>query len=134
MWPSECQFIISTGTLQALFIGPLTLDLNEEQFKKFVVNFHQTDNHEMLVSKLLTWYHLLNNIFLILCNAYFHVVGFLFNDEFTWLKGVGLFTIMVGVSYSIGTSKSSILRKQLWYCFVVFFKSLIIMQNETNTL
>jgi hypothetical protein len=58
-----------TGTLQALFIGPLTLDLNREQFKKFVVTLHQTDYRdyamiitmmlvssagEMLISKLLT--------------------------------------------------------------------------------
>uniref|UniRef100_K3Y1H8 Uncharacterized protein n=1 Tax=Setaria italica TaxID=4555 RepID=K3Y1H8_SETIT len=30
--------------------------------------------------------------------AFFMVAVFYFHDEFTWLKGVGLFTIMVGVS------------------------------------
>ena len=119
---------VSHWYISSSIFGPLTLDLNREQFKKFIFTLHQTDYRdyamiitmmlvssagEMLISKLLTWHHLFNNIFLILCNAYsgcsLVVPRWIYLVERCWsLHNHGWWQLFNG------TSKSSILSKILW--------------------
>lgn len=107
MWPCEWQLMFSTG-INLYLLAPLTLDLNQKHFNKFIVNSHDIDEFPLLVWKLL--------LCTICLTLFSDLVQFRLQSSTSMMNLPGWKVLAYSQSwlvlvYSIGTSKSSISSK-----------------------
>lgn len=93
MWSCEWQFMFSTGTNLYLlarwpWIWIENISLNSLLICMILMNF--LCGFGICCCVLFVWHYF--------WSCAIQVAVFYFHDEFTWLKGAGLFTIMIGVS------------------------------------